>query len=864
MLIKPTYTTLYRNKAPGIVQSNSRAGATLRANAAMVDTRTPRQVLWRQVFLQAKRNYAAIAASPITTWPASGMTDAQLWGIAWANCFNTEQQGVLIDGVDATPLWKPNASTEAFYTMCQANFASLQLGAATPGPLSTVYSQAPANGASVSSGADTVTVIASSGTGVTSGAPWVELQLSTTLTGPEFVDLIPSISPAPAIATWPNGQSGWLAFELYAGNPNTIILSIGPPITLPAGTYTLSLTLEGSASPAVLTLEFIITNGPAYPVPQLRWSLGITSAYATTTYDDTYTPTDISIGINFPSPPAPEELYTGPVSAGPIYGPNGGLPTTWGISASPCYKSAYTPPDPTSYKAIGYVQTNATWASGTGVAAAAELTGLKAMWETVFGTLPTQGNIDFNLVPIDTTTGASFGSITCTAKWENGTLRGADLTAWTGALFNIGFGANIGVTARASNGTSITYQAANDMPSGAIGQTCSVYYTTDPPEGDGPFTISAITPTSITVSSTTNPGSNSRAGMLTIPGPPTGTKATITLGTDQLEPGSPWTFLLAIAPVTVPNPGQPPPRAVYSGTVTLTNGWEKIPAGLALGGGLTKPTGVTVTFDPPTITIDPSHQQTQYAVVTVSATAAAPSICAIGELFAGDGIITQTERFLVNINNTAIPFAPPPSLEITPQNPSISPALTPGTPYTFTLYNMTGDDATIELSASATTPLITAAFTPSEVDLPALTTETVTALPFVLTLDMAYNNPSGLTFQVDETITGSLVGYALTAANCGSPSFDGGPWIITGNGANTITVAPQGSERSAPTNGQVTITNPNSATPSPAPSIAAFATGRAQVTLNLTTTEVQSYEGYILTITAACTAATLTATAELY
>lgn len=134
----------------------------------------------------------------------------------------------------------------------------------------------------------------------------------------------------------------------------------------------------------------------------------------------------------------------------------------------------------------------------------------------------------------------------------------------------------------------------------------------------------------------------------------------------------------------------------------------------------------------------------------------------------------------------------------------------------------------------------------------------------MLTLNFAYNNPSGLTFQVDETITGSLVGYALTAANCGSPSFDGGPWTITGNGANTITVAPQGSERNAPTSGQVTITNPNSATPSPAPSIAAFATGRAQVTLNLTTTEVQSYAGYILTITAACTAATLTATAELY
>ena len=864
MLIKPTYPTLYRNKAPGIVQSNSRAGATLRANAPMVDTRTPRQVLWRQVFLQAKRNYAAIAASPITTWPDSGMTDAQLWSIAWANCFNTAQQGIIVDNEVATPLYTPNASTEAYYVMCQANFASLQLGAPTPGPLSTVYTQAPAPGGSVTLGTATLSVLATTGTAVKPCAPSITLQIATTNSSGEYIHVTPTTSPWQATFNWADGSTDTMAFSTVPGTPSTIGLSIGPALTLPPGTYTLTLRMDCNAGSASIDLTFVITSGPAYPSPQLRWSLGITSAYATTTYDDTYTPTDISIGINFPSPPAPDELYTGPVSAGPIYGPNGGLPTTWGISASPCFKSAYTPPDPTSYKAIGYVQTNATWASGTGVAAAAELTGLKAMWEAVFGTLPTQGNIDFNLVPIDTTTGASFGSITCTAKWENGTLRGADLTAWTGALFNIGFGASIGVTARASNGTSITYQAANDLPSGAIGQTCSVYYTTDPPETDGPFTISAITPTSITVSSTTNPGSNSRAGMLTIPGPPTGTKATITLGTDQLEPGSPWTFLLAIAPVTVPNAGQPPPRAVYSGTVTLTNGWEKIPAGLAYGGGLTKPTGVTVTFDPPTITIDPSHQQTQYAVVTVSATAAAPSICAIGELFAGDGISTQTQRFLVNINNTAIPFAPAPSLEITPQNPSISPALTPGTPYTFTLYNTTGDDATIELSASATTPLITAAFTPSEVDLPALTTETVTALPFVLTLNFAYNNPSGLTFQVDETITGSLVGYALTAANCGSPSFDGGPWTITGNGANTITVAPQGSERNAPTSGQVTITNPNSATPSPAPSIAAFATGRAQVTLNLTTTEVQSYAGYTLTITAACTAATLTATAVLY
>ena len=177
MLIKPTYPTLYRNKAPGIVQSNSHAGATLRANAPMVDTRTPRQVLWRQVFLQAKRNYAAIAASPITTWPASGMTDAQLWGIAWANCFNTEQQGALIDGVEATPLWTPNASTEAFYTMCQANFASLQLAAPTPGPLSTVYSQAPANGAR-HSGTDTVTVIATSGTAVKRLRPLHQLQIA--------------------------------------------------------------------------------------------------------------------------------------------------------------------------------------------------------------------------------------------------------------------------------------------------------------------------------------------------------------------------------------------------------------------------------------------------------------------------------------------------------------------------------------------------------------------------------------------------------------------------------------------------------------------------------------------------------------
>ena len=516
-----------------------------------------------------------------------------------------------------------------------------------------------------------------------------------------------------------------------------------------------------------------------------------------------------------------------------------------------------------TYKAIGYVQTDATWAYGTGVPAEAILTGLKAAWQAVFGPLPTQGNIKFQLVPIDTTTGASFGSITCTAKWQNGTLRGANLTAWTGALFNISFGASINVTARASNGTSITYQAANDLPSGAIGQTCSVYYSTDPLETDGPFTISAITPTSITVSSTTNPGSNSRAGMLTIPSPPTGTKASITLGEDQLEPGSPWTFLLAIAPVTVPNAGQPPPRAVYSGTVTLTNGWEKIPAGLAYGGGLTKPTGVTVTFDPTTITIDPSHQQAQYAVVTVSATTAAPSICAIGELFAADGVSTQAKSFLVNINNSAIPFAPPPSLAITPQNPTVIPALAPGSSYTFTLYNYTGDDATIELSASATTPLITAELTPSVVDLPALTTETVTALPFMLTLNFAYNNGSGLTFQVNEAIAGSLVGYALTAANCGDSSFDGGPWIIIGNGANTITVAPQGSERNAPTSGQVTITNPNSATPTPTPSITTIATGRVQVTLNLTTTDVQSYAGYILTITAACAAATLTATAEL-
>ena len=566
MLYTPNSKVRSKRGLFGIVTTTGQTGPHMRRLSFPVQTNSSPAINWRHTFLTTKANWAVLAAS-ITGNPANhGLTDSQAWELQASNYFGILEAGLIQNGVEQIGRLIGCATPDAFYTMCQANRASLGLAPLGAPQFSTTYLSSTT--ATESTPINAYDFILTIPTMPPPNPLTFNMGVGVSITGNNTTGFTVSLSAAPTgITATLSATSFNLVYNSIAGtSQGAVVLTLTADPTAGPVTGSIGITVTGGGGNATLTPQLQLTTGnlvSTLPPPQFDFPNGLSCA---TYYDLSYNVlgfglTYNAVGqVNFPATRYGVELQ--------------GL---WEIVASDAYTNSYSPPDPAQWQPILF--------SGPYMPTPQNVL---AAWEAIYGDLPASGNIKFQVFYIDPLTGTSGPAQSATAGWAVGTLRGFNRAAWSGPLFgwNVtptdttiscpgsatlpiavygfnGYGGTITFTPESS---TVIYTGANStkkaLPAG-LTFTVSPATVTIPP--------GSATPVSATVTLTAISGAQQFAGPVKVKAADSlsSTSATFELTLNGTVTPQPPPDFLSIAPgATNPHPASPGSAVV---AYTLSN-----------------------------------------------------------------------------------------------------------------------------------------------------------------------------------------------------------------------------------------------------------------------------------------------------
>ena len=424
MLFKPLTNKSSKRGLYGIVTSSGASGPWMRRLSFPVQTNTPAAGNWRHIFLTTKQNWLAAGPGGVDYVFTNGIAPQQAWAVVAAYYFGILEGGFIQSGVMNMSRLIGCASEDAYYTMCQANRASLRLAPLPTPALCVSQVQPPAANVFTTYGSQSVGTAPIQPLQMTPNPSKCEVFFSDTGNNGWVTSAVLSGAPAGVTALWDSTGTA----TAYANTPDNSSVELSFTVTVPngmaAGALPITLSFTAGGSPQVQTLTFqIINNGSQpYAVPPVfafPSSMGISIDY-----DTSYNVIGFFLSYTW------VEAWTYPASPWQ-WGPTGwayasGLvsPGLWEISASDQYTNSYAPPDPSTWQPILF--------SGPNMPTAAAVL---AAWTDLYGALQPSGNIKFSACYIDPATGASGPTLSATAGWKAGTLEGAALSIYSGHYF---------------------------------------------------------------------------------------------------------------------------------------------------------------------------------------------------------------------------------------------------------------------------------------------------------------------------------------------------------------------------------------------------------------------------------------------
>jgi hypothetical protein len=738
MLYTPSTNKRSKRGLFGVVTSSGTSGPFMRRLSFPVQSGTKPSTMWRQIFLATKQNWAALGVNGAGNIPVNGLYPQSAWAIQAASYFGIMQAGLIVYGVQKMGLLVGCATPDAYYTMVQANRASLGLA---PLPAPELVNQYLA----LASGTNNQTIDG-----------W-----AVSLSGPSTVDPnSPSIqvavtfdqTPLPAAPTNFQAFATGLAcvttqptlfFEYYLGETTNVTAAVanGSSITYtvvanpygngivgslftcagftPTG-FNCSLALITAASGNNITVASNTPAGSAstlgtatfYPVYANLYtaSINVSPTSATTSgaitlnfsFQDANGTQNGSITVNASTgntqvaQPCPTFDFPNSMSCSTLYDSGYNVlgfslnylavnmtsfpMTRNGVEVPGLWALTASDQYTDSYSAPDASQWSPILFSGPYLPTPAEVL---AAWEAVWGDLADSGNIIFQLSYLDPNTGASGPALSATAGWAKGTLKGASLASWTGPIFG---------------------------------------WST--PATD--FTVTA-------------PGNSSQ---------------------------------------TIAFVGS----CGYGGDLTLSV--NRVKYGNTYGGNwdTTLPAGVTYTFTPNPVTIPTGSTTPVTCDFEATAVAGAGEFYAQVGIHVTDGIATRTLKVVMQINGNVTGQPYPVGLGISPDQQTYA-SPNPGTgSVAYTISNTTLEDIDVTMTAVADDPTAELSFDNVSFTVPAATPYGPTAAPATSSSgNLIYNNVFGAP-------AGSLVGSVLAATGYSPNDYNMGWGLITANDASTITV----------------------------------------------------------------------------
>jgi hypothetical protein len=127
MLFKPLTNKSSKRGLYGVVISSGASGPWMRRLSFPVQTNTPTAGNWRHIFLTTKQNWLAAGPGGVDYVFTDGIAPQQAWAAVAAYYFGILEAGLNENGVISMARLIGCATEDAYYTMCQANRASLGL-----------------------------------------------------------------------------------------------------------------------------------------------------------------------------------------------------------------------------------------------------------------------------------------------------------------------------------------------------------------------------------------------------------------------------------------------------------------------------------------------------------------------------------------------------------------------------------------------------------------------------------------------------------------------------------------------------------------------------------------------------------------
>jgi hypothetical protein len=397
----------------GIVTTRGQSGEFMRRLAFPVNRNTKPQSQWRANFATIKRLWQSLGSGGAGYVPQAGVYPQDAWSIA-NELFNGVLYGPLLASLGYVEGIQSNCiDGEAFYVMCQTSATLLGLPPyPTPVIIDTGLTVGTITGGGVVSGYDFTCSVELYPPAQPLGAT---LGIQVTVAGNVTDTCAASIAglPAGVTATFTTNPD---PFVYYSG-PNVsqagfyLTLTMVPNAAIATATATLNLHCTGASSSFSIPLT-ISTITSRVGIPPATFALLLTFA-CQTLYDLSYNVVGFALTCtwanDFPTP----LTWFGAV----LYG-------VWEFLASDQYTDPYSPPDVSTWVPILFY--------GPFLPTPAAL--LEA-WVAQYGPLDSPGYIKFQACYIDTQTGATGDTLSCTASWEFGTLKGGTIfggppTAW--------------------------------------------------------------------------------------------------------------------------------------------------------------------------------------------------------------------------------------------------------------------------------------------------------------------------------------------------------------------------------------------------------------------------------------------------
>lgn len=713
MLYTPATNLKSKRGYYGIVTTSSAAGQVLRRIPIPTQTNTAASTNWKQIFIAAKRNWAALGPGGSGNVPVNDIDPQTAWSIVASFYSGILQAGILVDGVMSMGTLIGCASESAFYQMCQTNLASMGFAPAPTPEFTDCKTTSTYTGETKTTSAGSAQLIA----GLTDGTfpPGLGCVLDIALNSDDTSGVLLTLSqtgPAVSLAIVPNGGPATynpditttqqsVYFQIYApwGTPpgsGTAILSVNNP----AVTFTIPYTVAaGNTLPLLTTANFAFPNSAScVTLYDLDYNLlGFQLSYAATLSDFSIYPT-----------------WRWDADVFPIYQ----------ITASAAYTDYYSPPAASTWSPILYTGPNLPLPAA-----------LLSAWSMVYGTIPAKGNIKFQITPMDPATGAAGPALSCTGSWAQGTLKGASLSTWTGPIWAWGIG-NLWSATQPYETGDYCYYADSDwvalQPSTNVAPSNGAYWSNaNPPLWNPAWTYSpgaTVTYGSqVWLATENSTGVTPAAGQYWQASPFGNWNSSTQYYTNDLVvyASSDWRALqpsLGVTPAAGPywinnislpfvgssTPGVQTFDAIvtpfngYSGTITVAlAGAQYIGTGY-LPTKITIPPGTSATFEPTSITIPPGATKSYKTTVTVTSIPAAQEYSGNLKITGTDSITTRSTTFGANITGNVSPTLPDNYLSIEPSSLALTmpPA---GTAYLdIFLFNTGPDFLSVTLQASST------------------------------------------------------------------------------------------------------------------------------------------------------------------